>query len=134
MAMTEHREPNMVKWIGVRPGHNGEQDYLYVTRDGLGSADSGAIAAGKVFCITYLYHTGSLSADAESAASVNIYAPGPVAVGNISMLRFEKAGQLVHSAGLFFPIEVPADSWIRLSVDHANLESTFGAVGFLQDM
>ena len=25
MAVTVHREPNRVKWIGVRPGHEGEQ-------------------------------------------------------------------------------------------------------------
>lgn len=25
MAMTKYRELNMVKWVGVRPGHNGEQ-------------------------------------------------------------------------------------------------------------
>ena len=28
---TVHREPNQVKWIGVRPGHNGEQVFGYAS-------------------------------------------------------------------------------------------------------
>ena len=27
---TEHREPNRVKWIGVRPGHEGEQVLIHI--------------------------------------------------------------------------------------------------------
>ena len=28
---TVHRDPNQVKWVGVRPGHNGEQVIAYAT-------------------------------------------------------------------------------------------------------
>ena len=52
---TVHREPNQVKWVGVRPGHNGEQ--VFEEFYGNVGAEFYVVPAGKLLFL-FDWHLG----------------------------------------------------------------------------
>ena len=52
---TVHREPNQVKWVGVRPGHNGEQ--ILVKIELAGNAIVYTVPANKILFL-FDWHIG----------------------------------------------------------------------------
>ena len=102
---TVHREPNQVKWIGVRPGHNGEQ--ILINIDTAVTAVIYTVPADKLlFIFNYSYSCASNAAawafvQLRNALDVVYYTLGQSA---------SSAGACapVVSANLWVPIEVPA--------------------------
>ncbi len=52
MALMKHREPNMVKWQGSRPAHNGEQVHKEANAENE-SLIIHTVTAGKTFYLVY---------------------------------------------------------------------------------
>lgn len=104
--MTEHREPNMVKWVGVRPGHNGEQ----IAKSNTVAGDTAivhTVNAGKTFFLCYydfIYSTRT--ADISGSLFVRNVADALVytlSVGRINTTLYSMSAQ----SGLIIPIEIP---------------------------
>jgi len=106
MAAMAFREPNQVRWVGTRPGHNGSQVAAS------GSANNATavvytVTAGKTLHITHWTCEGNASAtggvcqlEIENAAGVQQYI--------ILKMGFNAVGQMLGVGNLAYPLEVPA--------------------------
>jgi len=106
MALMKFRESNQVKWVGVRPGHNGTQ----VTK--WGSADNETVilytvTAGKIL---YLVHyTVFISSDvADRWGFMGVRNDADVEQYRFSTGVFKQVGSIGFGVGLKYPIEIPA--------------------------
>jgi len=57
MALMNFREPNQVKWVGSRPGHNGEQITAAKTSIATAWDDVYTVSAGKTLYLCTLRHS-----------------------------------------------------------------------------
>ena len=110
---TVHREPNMVKWIGVRPGHNGEQVWESGELLALGNTLLYTVAAGKLL----LLFDVNLSIQ-TSAASVEggllVYDAVPAIVDYFLHFRVPPNFSVTDSTAFWVPYEIPATYTVRL--------------------
>ena len=105
MAML-HREPNRVKWVGVRPGHEGTQ-IVKANHTGPGLAIIHTVTAGKTFFLT------GVSCYSHAGAAIAI---GSVAVRNgADVYQYALIGlgapinnRVGAAISLWPPIEIPA--------------------------
>lgn len=129
MAMTKHREPNMVKWVGVRPGHNGIQVLASDSADDATvivytvPADS-LLLIFSVFCV-HTYRT------AVGAAHLAIYDDVPAIFHYLARGRSDVARHWNIAYGLTIPIEVPEDYSIRIASNAAGSPCYGGITGIL---
>ena len=109
---TVHREPNQVKWIGVRPGHNGEQ----IIKNAL--ANNATVEIYEVPADKLLFIFGyfvSITAVVNVAGYLEIYTAVP-ALESTLYVAGARAGysiSVVHSFGNV-PIEVAAGYFIKV--------------------
>ena len=111
---TVHREPNQVKWIGVRPGHNGEQ--VLINIDFNANQSLYTVGAGKLLLIFSWQVT--MAANTAGLASLELRTAVPAVYYCLAYLR----GALAHSGPsvsntLWVPIEVPATYEIYLTTN-----------------
>jgi len=118
MSLMNFREPNQVKWVGVRPAHNGEQ----IIRSG--SITGGTyllytVPSGKVFYLTYwdaVAHGSNVGYGVilvRDTSDVNQY--------NIANFQTSNSTtELVKCCSLFYPIEIPGGWDICLYSDNAS--------------
>ena len=102
---TVHREPNQVKWVGVRPGHNGEQ--VLIDIDFNANQLLYTVAADKLLFIFSWQVT--LAANAAGIATLELRTAVPAVYYHLAYLRGALAdiGPSVSNS-LWVPIEVPA--------------------------
>ena len=128
---TVHREPNQVKWVGVRPGHNGEQINRCNTVDN-GTVILYTVPADKLLLIHYHYASGF--AAANGILSFSIFDAVPANVGEIWQARFRTAEGWGVAVSHFFPIEIPTGYSLRLISDTVGVTINAGFHGILIDM
>lgn len=132
MAVTKHREPNQAKWVGMRPGHNGEQVFE------AGAVDNGTtilytVPAGKVFC-----WCGWNAVSAGNAYNVKTFLEVYDAVPALS-LSVQRFGSAVNSAlalsrTYWPPVEIIAGYSIRIRSTLANISLYCGINGWVEDV
>ena len=102
---TVHREPNQVKWVGVRPGHNGEQvlKEFYAAA----TAEFYEVPADKLLLL-FDWHLG-VSGTAAGDSFIEIRDDGNVHYMYLALCS-GKATDAGHntSQALWVPIEIPA--------------------------
>ena len=97
---TVFREPNQVKWVGVRPGHNGEQILEGIIVGAINFTAIYTVPADKMFFMTYAALSNILNIGGNAYLCIyddtpaiwrvlfgflnilNVPAPGPVATFN----------------------------------------------------
>jgi len=106
MALMKFREPNQVKWMGSRPGHDGT--HVAISKGATNaSVELYEVPAGKVF---YLCHA-SMGFSAVAAGRANLFINT-----NIPALWFicfydvvlAASDPATHDAAYWPPIEIPA--------------------------
>lgn len=119
MSMMSHREPNRVKWVGVRPGHDGIQVMKSASK-GNGTLILHTVTAGMIFYLTFftfnLYATSTghsaklLVRDDEDVDQYNI------STAAVSAIRY-----VLQACNINPPIEIPAGYDICLVSNNAAL-------------
>ena len=106
MSAMSYREPNQVKWVGIRPGHNGTQ--IAISQVAVNAtAIVYAVPAGKTF---YLSHAQLNFYSVLAAITFLLYVrnAADVAQYNIISLASGVAGHLAVPCVFNPPIEIPA--------------------------
>ena len=115
---TVHREPNQVKWVGVRPGHNGEQVLININRNA--NALLYTVGVGKLLML-YDWQIGMvLAANLSCSLYIRTDAAAPYYyLAYLSTATNVTGGNMSNNTCV--PIEVPAAydfyiecaSWVR---------------------
>ena len=130
MALMKFREPNQVRWQGVRPGHNGTQVLAFAFADNE-TTDIYTVPAGKTFFLTW-YSLG-LTTVAAGNCSLQIRTPVPVVLLVLDRLFFTVAGNMPSvSQSLTFPIEVASTYLISVVSSAAGLRAYGNIVGWVE--
>ena len=102
---TVHREPNQVKWIGVRPGHNGEQ--VLVPIDLGASAIVYTVPADKLLLL-FDWHLGIVR-NVDVTARLEARTDGAVVLAYLVQVSSNSADPgFSDSNNTFVPIELSA--------------------------
>ena len=113
MSDMHFREPNQVKWMGTRPGHNGEQVIENNTANNA-TAIVYTVPAGKT-----LFLTTAVLAGFGTAASINnfgsIYDSTPAQWREIGRLPVFANGGTAYAASFNPPLEVPTGYTVRIT-------------------
>ena len=100
------REPNQVKWMGSRPGHNGTQVLEYSNSAVLNWVPIYTVPAGETFYMTFMSFTWQLSVN--DIWAVAIYNAVPAVWRYICLGRgVLTAGSLGWHESFWPPIEIP---------------------------
>lgn len=112
------REPNQVKRVGTRPGHDGEQVLEYADVGAVGTTVLYTVPGGQVF---YLCDWGifSYAGVAGGYVYLEIYDATP-AVWKMIGRQVNASHVGLHYQGLTFPIEIPATYSVRFRQSGAN--------------
>jgi len=112
MALMKFREPNQVKWIGSRPGHNGTK----VAISGIANNAEVIIYTVPVGVVLYLtFYSFSISNSAAAAQShFSIYTDGAVHYLYLHSLVPPAIWQDICSGTFNPPLELPAGYYFRL--------------------
>ena len=101
---TEHREPNRVKWIGVRPGHEGEQ--VLIDIDDAVDADLYTVPADKILLI--FGWSWSVIQNAGVDATIEIETDAAAHYMWLSMVTGQAGAPSAESSqDKWVPIEIP---------------------------
>ena len=127
---TVHREPNMVKWVGIRPGHNGEQVIEFA---------SGANVQTTVYLVPatklFLWYGWRLTirGAAISTGQLEIWSAVPALKHTI--IHIYTQANVAYSAGDRFdpPLELSAGESIRMITLAAGVVMNVGIDGILID-
>lgn len=119
MATMNFREPNQVKWIGTRPGHNGTQvtKFLSVTAE---RDDLHEVTAGKVFyLISWTFSCRNVAA-ASRHGDFRIYT-GAVVYYYMGLYSSATELPFIVTGHHNPPLEVPAGYLFQVYSSGANL-------------
>ena len=121
MAAMAFREPNQVRWVGTRPGHNGTQVIAGGTATNTVTI-LWTVTAGKTLHITYFslaMRSGAVTAECSISVrnGADVYQYSIVNIGTVASDHGELA------AALSVPIEVPAGYDVYVASDSANLKA-----------
>ena len=108
---TVYREPNMVKWVGVRPGHNGEQVLIEI--DTAVNATLYTVAADKILFL-FDWHFGTLP---NLSFACNLAIHNDAAVRQVYLVAIgTNAGDMSSEStqALWVPIELAEDWSLRV--------------------
>ena len=107
---TVHREPNRVKWIGVRPGHNGEQ----VLEHGEAIGATVVLYTVPATKILLLFgFTCGMSCSANGVGTLGIYTDVPVLHRYLFFSSVQANNAVAGCRDYSIPIEIPAGYSIR---------------------
>lgn len=133
MAKMKHREPNMVNWVGTRPGHNGNQVFTYNHANGDAVVVIYTVPAGKTLFLTYMSLGSRESVAADGLAALLVYTGVPAIWNYLIPHKYDLAGQMTSVVALSFPIEIPAGYTVRVLSNHANIDATAVIAGWVED-
>jgi len=132
MALMKFREANRVLWWGVRPAHDGTQVCKAFTQLGVGTADLYQVAIGMTFFLTYAHLGSRESADADGFACLSTEPIGEGAARRIITHYYDVAGHQSDSATFNPPIEIATGVWVRIIIDHDNIDARACIHGWLE--
>ena len=124
---TVRREPNQVKWVGVRPGHNGEQVLIHINTNV--NTVLYTVPADKLLLI----FSWQLVVAQAAAVSAQLELQTAVPAAYYQLAYNRNTATFFHpqsSQSLTIPIEVPATYRVNLI---ANGTSLGGVQGILID-
>ena len=127
---TVHREPNQVKWIGVRPGHNGIQ---VIENNAANNAVViiYTVPAGKLFLLFgYFYHQ---YATAASTGYLAVYNAVPADVHHLAGGQSPAVSVFAVTRDYTVPLEFPAGYSFRISSSAAGMYVQCSIDGILID-
>lgn len=130
MALMSFREPNQVKWVGVLPGHNGEQ----VTAVGTANNNTSIIYTVPVGRTLYLCAV-SISSNHAGAGSGSVWleTAGAVLVyGFCSLLNVAGGGGSGGSAPFYPPMEVSSGHVFKVNSTIAGLNIYGSIFGWIE--
>ena len=127
---TKWREGNRARWVGIRPGHNGEQV------QGSGSKSNGydtlyTVGAGKVLFVFNWWMTTYATGAGSGYIMVRDTVPAVVAV--FCRHAYTAAGSLSTCSGRFVPWEVPEGYTVEVYSSAAVVSAYGGFDGILID-
>lgn len=99
------REPNRAKWVGIRPGHDGEQ--MIASSTVSNSSDTMYTVPTNYVLLLFSWWSWTVATGAGTG-SLGIYNDTPALYRRLSYHRMVSAGERDTSHDLFVPIEVPA--------------------------
>lgn len=131
MAATKFRESNMVKWVGVRPAHNGEQALAWKSvTNATGIVYT--VPAGKLLLLTY----AMLQCNGDAAGSGELYIRdlGDVLVWTILRVRCKTSvGAYPCVCSPFvYPIEIPAGYDVAVISGASGLDVCGAIAGWIE--
>jgi len=111
MALMEFREPNQVKWVGSRPGHNGTQILSYESATN-GTGVIYTVPAGYTFFLCGIY--GLLVAGANPGLG-GVFSYDAVPAIDIRLLMlYAAANEIEHRHMTYWPpVEIEAGYSLR---------------------
>lgn len=112
MAYARYREENIVNWVGVRPGHNGEQIHVHLSVPAADWAIVYTVGAGKVLLLDYAFLCSAIAGAATQYLSVYTDAPAELA-RILAGYQAAAVSGIPKSASFWPPIEIPAGYSIR---------------------
>lgn len=130
MAHSLFREPNQVKWVGIRPAHNGER----ITAEGIATnttVDVYSIPIGKTLFLTW----SSLSGRSNTSATLLLEVTDNL---NNHLFTLHQGRTPSGGAGfdsdtaLFYPIEIDGDNKIRVNSSSIALDATGAIYGWIE--
>ena len=117
MAVMGFREPNMARWVGVRPGHDGTQ----IAKSG--HTDNALLIVHTVTAGKTLYLTAALASGntAGTATGINIWVRNAADVAQYYLIQNSLNVNTYFAVGLSFnpPLEIPAGWDIVIVAGHA---------------
>ena len=120
MSAMSFREPNQVKWVGVRPAHNGEQ----VVASGLASNSTAilyTVPSNKTFYFVSYGATAYIAATGISAW-MQIYDGAGALWNTIIDFISDSVGALRADNTFYPPMELPSGYSIRLVSNDSNVQ------------
>ena len=127
---TVHREPNQVKWIGVRPGHNGIEILESCEAAGA-TVNIYQVPADKLLLL--FGWSFNLSATAPGVGDLSIWTAVPARHKYLSRGSAPTNAACYDSRDLVVPIEVAAGFWIRATSGAATIGARAVINGILID-
>ena len=127
---TVHREPNRVKWIGVRPGHEGEQVIKYATATNA-VVDIYEVPADKLLLIFGYFLNAYGGAAGEGM--LDLYTAVPAFWKRLFWAGVHVNNDLAVSRNYTIPIEVPAGYFVSVESSIAACVIKAGFDGILID-
>jgi len=133
MALMKFREPNQVKWCGVRPGHNGT-----FTSAELRTA---AAAWSVVYTVPvntrlYIFHSWMSAINAGLAGNARIRIVYGGVAHQLYIVEFEAiaGGRDFVDTSYYFPLELEANDTFEIYVSNAGIAVWGGFNGFLENI
>jgi len=115
MALMKFRESNQVKWVGVRPGHNGTQIIKY----GLANNSTvvlHTVSAGKTLYL-YSFNIDVYTTTASFGGQLRVRDTTPAIVNILADLNAGANMSQAIAQDLYYPIEIPAGYTIEIVSD-----------------
>jgi len=121
MSAMKFREPNQVKWVGVRPAHKGTQ----ILKQGRATTDDVTLyttPTGKTFYLVHYNITIQITASSLISA-VAIRDSSGVAQYYIAYLNDAPNGVYIYEGNFDPPLEIPAGWYV-----HLDRNSSYGPI------
>ena len=113
MSDMHFREPNQVKWMGTRPGHNGTQVLEHRESNVAGEALLYTVPVGHTLFLCYYFVGGETQVDRQ--LGYYIYDDGGLVWKILAYCTTNSTDGVSHLSEHFWPpIEVPAEYEIRV--------------------
>ncbi len=131
MAMMKHREDNMVRWVGVKPGHRGEQVVKSQTAVSNDTVTIHTVTADKVFMLT----GWTLGANMTGAVNLLLRVKNDSAVVQYQLFghRYSSAAKHTTTKSYWPPIELASEWLVELVVNTANGTADVSIHGWEED-
>lgn len=132
MAYMKFRQGNRARWVGVQPGHDGEQVWSNGGVDN-GTAIVYTVPAGKVFMWTGYEISISVTALAGWYNFME-YSAVPALEKSIISLYLPAASNIVVTKSYWPPVEVPAGKSFRISSGVAGMLTFCTVTGWAENV
>ena len=128
---TVHREPNQVKWVGVRPGHNGDQFIYSGVMAAIVPTAIAQVPADKIMflCSASLGAYGGVVAGMRLAIYTDVPAFWHYLMSGVSAAA---GGNFSSCASYDPPIEIPAGYWLYVE-QNVNAQLHYFFHGWIAD-
>lgn len=134
MAIMQHRESNQVKWLGVKPAHNGTQITKSNTQTGAGTKTIYTVPADNTLFITYATLASRESANVAGDANISTTPIGEAGATRLIRHFYDLAGHQVSTATFNPSVEVAAGETVDVISSHANIDGSATIHGWIEEM
>lgn len=126
-----YREDNKVKWVGVRPAHNGDQIVGKAINISNETETMYTVPANKILYLTHYWHF--TWASAAGVAQIYIADAVPALYYRLSWMEDDGAFRFGIAGNYDPPLELGEGYTIKIQTNVAGVETAGGFVGWLDD-